>query len=66
MTQLNSDLLANKEQDLLAILCIYRNTWLQQKIGLNGITKIPGKEMLEILLRFRWNLREICFLFIDV
>ena len=58
MTQSNLEVLA--EQDFL---CVERNTWLTQKIGLNGTTKIPGMELIECSLRFGWNLEGIHSLF---
>ena len=46
-------------------LCIDRiDTRLSQKIGLIGITKIPGMELIECSLRFGWNVRGIHPLFI--
>ena len=47
MTQSSSEVLDKQE-----FICINRNTWLSQKIGLNGITKIPGTEMINFSLRF--------------
>ena len=61
MTQLSVEVLAKQY-----FLCINRNTWLSQKINLNGITKIPGEEMIECSLGICWNLRAIYSLVISV
>ena len=58
VTQLSAEVLGKQD-----ILCINRNNWLSQKIGLNSIKTIPGMEiileMIECLLGFCRNLRGI-------